>query len=347
MEQRKQLLIVDDTKIDRLVLKSILDTEYEILEASNGNIAFEYLTTRREQIDAVLLDLSMPHIDGFDILKFMKEKGMEDIPVFIITAEPTRTNVEKAINYHVDEFIGKPFDREDFLWRLRSRLGIVPNYDLSKEDVKQTKKYIADLEAFYKNYLTNFGKSDKHYETMVDLMRILLNTYAKSKRGIKLTENNIDFISKAAYFCDIGEILIPDKKLQIMSGNIDTKTLAQNHTIYGSNLIMLNRAKSCSYFVEVCSSMCLHHHERYDGTGYPYGIKGKNNSFYNQLCAVVDYFDNKRSVFYGNNTKAVKFVIKNLVEGNNELASKEVYSLLANSEEMIVDYFLKQNFKQN
>lgn len=341
-QDRKRLLIVDDTKIDRIVLKSILNNDFEVLEASSGNMAFEYITTRRDQLDVILLDLSMPHIDGFDVLKFMQEKGIDDIPVFVVTAEPTRDNVERALQYNVGEFIGKPFDKDDILWRLRSRLGIIPDYDLQKEDLTETGKYISELEVVYKTYLNNFEKDDAHNKTVSDLMKIMLNAYCKSNRNVKLSSDNIKLISKAAYFCDIGNILIPDKQMQIMTGHTRTQELQKKHTLYGSNLIKLNRSTRCRYFVEVCSSMCLHHHERFDGKGYPYGIIGKNNSIYNQMCRVIDEFEDKRSKFYGDGTKPIKFVIRRLVNDDTGMVSKEVYNLLEECEPQFFNYFLKR-----
>lgn len=340
-QDRKRLLLVDDTKIDRMVLKGILSNEFEVLEAGSGNEAFEYITTRRDQMDAILLDLAMPHIDGFDVLRFMQEKGVDDIPVFVITAEPTRDNVEKALAYHVDEFIGKPFDREDILWRLRSRLGVMPDVEISKEDMVKTKKYVSDLEIFYKSYLDNFGKDDQHYRIMSDLMRILLNSYSKTVRSAKLTPDAIELISRAAYFCDIGTMLIPDKKLQLMTGHGETVS-EEAHTILGSNFIRLNHSPSCTFFVEICSSMCLHHHERFDGKGYPYRIREKNNSIYNQMCRLVDELDQKRSVFYGGGTKPVKFVIKRLTNDDTGMVSKDVYELLSDCSQLVVNYFLKR-----
>ena len=339
-QERKRLLIVDDMEIDRVILKSILSTEFEILEANGGNMAFEYITTRRDQLDVILLDISMPHIDGFDVLRFMKEKEV-DIPVFLVTAEPTRENVEKALKYNVAEFIGKPFDKEDILRRLRSRLGVIPNYDRQKSDLAETLKYIADLEAVYQNYLTNFGKNDEHYKIMADLMKILLNNYRRNNRGTELDGDNIELISKAAYFCDIGEMLIPDKRIQIM--NSHTQDLRRSHTILGATLIRLNRAKSCGYFVEVCSSMCLHHHERYDGTGYPNGIKGRNNSIYNQMCRLVDEFEIMRSKFYGDKAKPVKFIVKALGNKEGGIVSPEVAAILEDCEEQIFSYFVKRD----
>lgn len=341
-QERKQLLIVDDMEIDRIILKSILSTEFDILEASSGNVAFEYITMQQEQLDVILLDISMPHIDGFDVLRFMKEKGIK-IPVFLVTAEPTRENVEKALQFGVAEFIGKPFDKDDILRRLRSRLGVVPNYDRQESDLAETLKYISDLEAVYQKYLSNCGKSDEHYRVMSDLMKILLINYRRLTRGTKLDSDSIELISRAAYFCDIGQMLFPDTKLQSMADQAQMSNRQRSHTVLGATIIRLNRAKSCGYFVEVCSSMCLHHHERYDGTGYPNGLVGKNNSVYNQMCRLVDEFELMRSKFYGDKVKPVKFVIKMLTSDNAGIVSPEIVSLLEDCEEQIFSYFMKRS----
>jgi len=341
-QEHKQLLIVDDTEIDRIILKSILCKDFNILEANNGNTAFDYITTKSDQLDAILLDIAMPHIDGFDVLRFMEDKGVDNIPVFLVTAEPTRSNVERALQYKIAGFIGKPFDQEDVLRRLRSRLGVIPEYDLKNEDLKSTWAYIADLESLYQNYMANFDKDDAHYQVMVDLMRILLTSYNKNQRDIKLDTDCIELISKAAYFCDIGEILVPDKRMQIMSGHTEAADQKQLHTQLGASLIRLNRAKSCEYFVEICSSMCLHHHERWDGKGYPDGLYQKSNSVFNQMCRAVDEFEQMRSKFYGDKARPVKFVIKRMVNDTG-LVGPRVYSLLEDCEPQIIDYFMKKD----
>jgi len=340
--ERKEVLIVDDTEIDRIILKSILSQDFDIVEANNGNMAFDCITTRGDQLDGILLDLAMPHIDGFDVLRFIADKQMTQIPVFLVTAEPTRENVERALQYNIADFIGKPFDREDVLRRLRSRLGVIPEYNLKNEDLKVTWAYIADLEALYKKYLSNFGKEDTHYQILVDLMRILLTNYNKTTRELKMNNDAVELVSKAAYFCDIGEMLIPDKRLQLMSsGGGSFQDLQQTHPLLGSNLIRLNRAKSCEYFVEICASMCLHHHERWDGRGYPDGITGKNNSVFNQLCRLVDEFEQMRSKFFGDKARPVKFVVKRLTSENGEMVDSKLYALLEDCEPQIIDYFMK------
>jgi len=340
--ERKELLIVDDTEIDRIILKSILSQDFDIVEANNGNMAFDCITTRSDQLDGILLDLAMPNIDGFDVLRFIADKQMTHIPVFLVTAEPTRENVERALQYNIADFIGKPFDREDVLRRLRSRLGVIPEYNLKNEDLKVTWAYIADLEALYKKYLSNFGKDDSHYQILVDLMRIMLTNYNKTTRELKMNNDAVELVSKAAYFCDIGEMMIPDKRLQLMStGQPSFQDLQQTHPLLGSNLIRLNRAPSCEYFVEICASMCLHHHERWDGKGYPDGITGKNNSVFNQLCRLVDEFEQMRSKFFGDKARPVKFVVKRLTSENGEMVDSKLYALLEDSEPQIIDYFMK------
>jgi len=342
-QERKRLLIVDDTEIDRMMLKSFLVGEFDVEEVDSGNLAFEYITTKSEQLDGILLDISMPHIDGFDVLKFMADKNVNHIPVFLVTAEPTRDNVERALQYRIAEFISKPFDREDVLRRLRSRLGVIPDYDLRNEELKETLAYVADLKNLYRKYLTNFGKKDERYATMTDLMRILLNSYSKAYRDIKLNKNSIDLISKAAYFCDIGEMLIPDRRLQLVAGMTLSQEMQQSHTLLGASMIRLNRSPGCEYFVEICSSMCLHHHERYDGQGYPNGLYGDNNSIFNQMCRIVDEFEQMRSKFAGEKSRPVKMIFRRLLKDDENMVSPKLYSLVEDCEQQITDYFMKKD----
>ena len=339
---RKQLLIVDDTEIDRMMLRSFLVGDFDVMEVDSGNLAFEYISTKSDQLDCILLDISMPNINGFDVLKFMADKGVTQIPVFMITAEPTRENVERALQYNIAGFIGKPFDREDVLRRLRSYLGVIPDYDLRNEELKATLAYVSDLKALYKQYLANFGKDAQRYQVMSDLMKILLNSYSKNNKDIKLNKNSIDLISKAAYFCDIGEMFIPDKRLQMLPGFPQGQDMQRFHTMLGANFIRLNRADSCEYFVEICSSMCMYHHERYDGQGYPDGLVGESNSVFNQMCHLVDEFESMRAKFFGDKARPIKLVLKRLANDAKGMVGPKVYALLEDCESQISDYFMKK-----
>ena len=340
-QEKRQLMLVDDSDVDRIILRSMVSSDFKVQEYSNGSMAIEYITRMKDQVDAILLDISMPHITGFDVLQFMKDKGMDDVPVFLITSEPTRENVERALSYHVDEFICKPFYKDDVLRRLRSRLGVIPEYDEKVEDISEARAYIAALQGVYQRYLVNFNKKDDRYRVMEDLMHILLTRYSRTKHGRGLDANRIELISKAAYFCDIGEMLSPDKRMQLQEGQAPLADMQRSHTVLGANLVRLNQSKACGYFVEICSGMCQHHHERWDGKGYPDGIRGKNNSIFNQLCCLLDDFEEKRSKFFGNSSRPVKFIIQRILSDDPGMVSPEVLQLLEDCELQIIDYFVK------
>ena len=104
----KKLLIVDDSEIDRLILKTILEDDFEIKEAENGYAAIEMLSRKMYIPDAILLDISMPLFSGFDVLRMIRDKQLVQCPVFLITSEATKDNVMRAAEFSIAEFISKP-----------------------------------------------------------------------------------------------------------------------------------------------------------------------------------------------------------------------------------------------
>ncbi|MBQ4347530.1 MAG: response regulator, partial [Firmicutes bacterium] len=319
----RTILIVDDSEIDREILKDILSESFDILEAENGFIAIEMISANKNRIDAIMLDISMPHINGFDVLRLLRDNGYGSIPVFLITAEATRENVVRAAQFNISEFIGKPFDREDILQRIRSFLGISSQYWLVLEDYVQMNQYIDRLETFYKLYLNNFERNDLHYRRMTDLMRIMLNRYSFKHREADLDKDKIEIISKAAYFCDIGMIFVPDKMVVFSSMEPEKyDQLVKNHTKFGPAVIKLGDSKHCEFFISVCTDMCMNHHERYDGYGYPRGIGGRNLSVYSQMCRLADEFDNLFSKLYGGNEMQVNLVMKQVLKDQGAVSEE-------------------------
>ncbi len=120
---KKTILIVDDEDADRKVLKEILD-EFEVIEAESGYTAQTLIMERRFDLDAIFLDVAMPGVDGFGVLKHMQEKRVRSIPVFMATADATTENVTKAAQYNVASFIKKPLDKGEVLSRLKAALNI-------------------------------------------------------------------------------------------------------------------------------------------------------------------------------------------------------------------------------
>jgi putative two-component system response regulator len=120
MNDYKRLLIIDDSEVDRSILKKILEIDFHILEAENGFKGMETLLENRRRIDGILLDLHMPVLDGFHVLELMKENKITDIPVIIITAESTEQNLLKTLPYNIKDFICKPFDVDLIRGRMRT-----------------------------------------------------------------------------------------------------------------------------------------------------------------------------------------------------------------------------------
>lgn len=129
MSGRKKILIVDDSETDREVLKNILRSDYTVLEANGGFAAMNIITEKKNELDAILLDISMPVLNGFSILENMRDRKIRGIRIFMITSEATKDNVEKAAGYHVTGFIRKPFDAEDVLKRIEEKLDALDGSD--------------------------------------------------------------------------------------------------------------------------------------------------------------------------------------------------------------------------
>lgn len=339
--KERTILIVDDSDIDREILKTILEEDFDVLEAENGFTAIEFISALKNEIDAIMLDLSMPHISGFDVLRLMNEHGLNNIPVFLVTAEATKENVLKAAQFNIAEFISKPFDRDDILNRMKSMLGITTQYWLTMEDIVEIRQYIDKLEAFYKVYLFNFDLDDSHYRRMTDLMQILLQRYAQKHKDSQLDKEKIEIISRAAYFCDIGNMLVPDKMAAFSRDPEKFEQLRRNHTKFGSTIIKLGETKRCEFFISVCSDICMNHHERFDGEGYPRGISGKSLSEYSQMCRLVDDFDTMFSKLYGGSDVQVNMVMKQVLKDSG-LVSEDIASLFEDCKQNIMTYYTKK-----
>lgn len=336
--RKKRLLLVDDSEIDREILKNILQDTFEVVEATNGGEAVAAILKGKDHLDGMLLDVSMPVLDGFGVLQEMKDKNIDNITVFLITAEANKDNVERAIHFHISDFIKKPFEREEVLMRICQKLGVVSHFELTKEDIKATNQYIADLEVVYNHFLHNFDGNIGHYARVSGLMKVMLKKYAKKNQIKELNKDRINIISRAGYFCDIGNMLIPHKMNKLSRQDELDRELYQKHPIYGGEIICLNNSPHCRYFVQVCSDICVHHHERYDGKGFPHKLERDNNLIYTQLCRVADRFD---IIFYQiTEHGGVQFKIAmEELEMDQGLVSEEVLSLLRDCQKEIVDLY--------
>ncbi len=286
----KRVLIVDDSEIDREILRNILKNDFDVMEAENGYAGLEMILNGRSQIDAVLLDISMPIINGFDILQHMKKNEI-NIPVLLITAEATKENVKRAAGYSVSGFISKPFEPEFVLDRIGSLLKVETSEvmysgNLTAGILADISSYETKLKLIYSNYLKNNNKDDSKCVAVSDVMKIVLREYAISSSD-HLDPSNVDVISQAAYFYNIGKMAVPDAILADSEDSEASKNIYRSHTTVGAAIVNLNEIPSCRYFTQVCGDMCMHHHERFDGKGFPHHLKGDEISPYTKLCRII------------------------------------------------------------
>ena len=299
-ESTKKLLIVDDSEIDRGMLSNTLSGNFEIIEAENGYSALEIILSRKIKLSAVILDITMPVLDGFAVLRLMRDNKADNVPVILITAEATKNNVQRAAEFNVAGFIRKPFEPDVVLDKLSAMFDIevkpakAPQAPLTKDDISETNTYISKLEIIYKGYLKNIDSDDEHFSRVSRMVEIILNRYREQTDSTELDPEHISLIAKAAYFYDIGRMAIPSDILNKGEANnmTDSEALVYTtHAALGANMIWLNTSASCRYFVHVCADMCMHHHERFDGKGYPHGLSGTENSVFTQICSLCAYFD--------------------------------------------------------
>ncbi len=342
MEDIRRILIVDDSEIDREVLRNMLDEEFEVVEAVNGYSALDIILKKKERFDAVLLDVSMPLYDGISVLRVLRENDIQDVQILMITVEATKENIEKASQYNIADFIKKPFDKNEVLKRLRAKLGVKEKVGLTEADIDETRKYIADLEYGYERYLSLTGQNKKRDERRAYFMKVMLEKASEGRMAIeKLDVFQIEMICKAAYLCNIGNMLIQEIPTDIvLEGENIESGIEQQHTVMGAYLLRLNYSKHCRRFVDICAEICLHHHERYDGRGFPHGSYGDNISIYAQICGLLEKFEELFLGYSKHNATQFDYVI-NQMERDKGLVSRKVFSLLVDSKDEIVNYYKK------
>lgn len=309
---REKILIVDDMEINREMLAVILGDTYPVIEAANGEEAIAVIKKSGDDLAAILLDLIMPKLDGYAVLEYMREnKLMNRIPVLVISAESSSEAEIKCLETGVSDFIRKPFDSGT----VRKRVGNVVDlfmYKNSLEDkvaaqtevlrrqnnlleqqtrrLRENNEKIIDILGTVVEYRNL--ESGEHIKRVKGFTRILAEKAAASYPEYHLTPERINIIVAASALHDIGKIAIKDSVL-LKPGRLtaDEFDYMKSHTTKGCDIIdQIEGAWDKDY--EVTSrEICRHHHERYDGKGYPDGLAGEDIPISAQLVSVADVYD--------------------------------------------------------
>ena len=297
MEPKQKILIVDDSEINRAMLKEILGEGYEYLEAENGLRAIEILR-RRTDIALVLLDLIMPEMDGFDVLRVMQcYAWQEEIPVIVISAAEDNRSVERAYDMGVADYIRRPFERVMVLRRVKNALMLYAKQKRLTRlvtDQVYEKEHNGVLMISILSHVVEFRNSEsgQHVLHIRTLTSLLLHQLVQKTDRYQLDESDISLISTASALHDIGKIMIPEEILN-KPGRLTEEEYAtiKTHTTEGARILKGLAIGQDEPLVKVAHAICRWHHERWDGGGYPDRLKGDEIPIAAQVVALADVYD--------------------------------------------------------
>lgn len=295
---RQTILIADDTKLNRTMLSDILSDDYDIIEACDGREAVELLRDREGAISLLLLDIVMPNMDGFEVLAYLhRSRWNNDLPVMIISAETSPAYIRKGFELGVSDYISRPFDPEVVLQRVRNTIALYAKQnklkDVITEQVMEREKantLMVDILSTIVEFRN--GESGLHVTRIRIIAELLLEALKRRFPEYGLTSSKIALISNAAALHDIGKIVVPDEILN-KPGKLTPEEfeIMKTHAALGDEMLDGLHFGKDEELVKYARQICRWHHERWDGRGYPDGLKGSEIPIAAQAVALADVYD--------------------------------------------------------
>ena len=297
MDKRQNILIVDDSKFNRDILKEILGEKYNYLEAENGNQAIQMIG-ENIGIDLMLLDINMPQMNGFEVLKIMKRSQcIEETPVIMISSEESVDTMREAYEMGITDYITRPFDSVIVKKRVQNTLSLYANQnnlvnvvvDQIYEKEENNNIMIRILSSILGSRNSESREHILHIKTATEMM---LRQLIKITDVYHLTEADIALITTASSLHDIGKIYIPEEILNKPGRLTDEEfKIMKTHSELGADIIQDMHLPQEKPLVHTAWEICRWHHERWDGKGYPDGLKGEEIPISAQVVSIADVYD--------------------------------------------------------
>ncbi len=297
--ERDLVLVVDDIEINREILKEILLDDYDVIQASNGFEAIEQIMEHGEKISLVLLDIMMPEMDGYEVLDVMRSGGyLRKIPVIIITAASGDENEIRGLQSGASDFVGKPFSPEVVKCRAASQIELKnhrTHLEMLVEENVQKVVYVREtvLELLASVIEYRHIESGEHVKRTRVMAEHLMRLIKKSRlMDDEMSRININMVAKAVPLHDIGKISTPDHIL-LKPGKLTNEEfeIMKEHTTRGAQIISELKDIEDPVYLQYCHDICLSHHEKWDGTGYPNKLTGPEIPFVARIMSIVDVYD--------------------------------------------------------
>lgn len=295
---RKSLLIVDDMEINRAILSELFAQDFSVIEAENGKQALDILDEKGEDIAIVLLDVVMPVLDGYGVLEGMRVRNLlGHVPVIIITSLDSHKDEARLFDLGASDLIMKPFNPLAIRKRV---MNVTEQYRYRNHLEQLVDEQAARLERSNEAMIDTLGaiieyrsmETGQHIARIRGFTRVILNEIMAEYPEYGLNERLIGLISSASAMHDVGKIVVPDGVLN-KPGRLTPEEfeIIKTHTTAGSEILeRFDRVHREEYFT-YATMICRHHHERWDGRGYPDGLKGDDIPISAQAVGVADCYD--------------------------------------------------------
>ena len=298
LQEKTQILLVDDSNMNRMLLREILGDGYHILEAENGQECLETLRAEAGNIALVLLDINMPVMDGFEVLKAMNANHtIEDIPVIMISSEDSDAAIRRSYELGASDYVNRPFDARIVYRRVTNTIKL---YAKQRRLVQMVSDQIrarennTDTLVGVLSHIVEFrnGESGAHVRHIRIITEMLLHRLLEISSNYAITAEQQDLIPLASALHDIGKIGI-DEKILNKPGKLTPEEfkVIQTHSMLGAKMLHDLDQFAEQPLLQTAYEIARWHHERWDGRGYPDGLKGDEIPISAQLVSLADVYD--------------------------------------------------------
>ena len=298
LQNKSQILLVDDSAMNRMILKEILGGDYSILEAENGQECLEKMQAEAGNIALVLLDINMPVMDGFEVLKAMNTNHtIEDIPVIMISSDDSDDAIRRSYELGASDYVNRPFDARIVYRRVTNTIKL---YAKQRRLVQMVSDQIrarennTDMLVGVLSHIVEFrnGESGAHVRHIRIITELLLHRLLEISSQYPITAEQQDNIPLASALHDIGKIGI-DEKILNKPGKLTPEEfeVVKTHSMLGAEMLHQLENFNEQPLLQTAYEITRWHHERWDGRGYPDGLKGDAIPISAQLVALADVYD--------------------------------------------------------